>query len=49
MNATQKSLFNLIEIFRTGKKPIMRTIITQDHCDTKITTMIFIAMPKNLL
>lgn len=35
MNATQKSLFNLIEIFRTDRKSIVQTIITKDHCDKK--------------
>ncbi|MEM1257085.1 MAG: hypothetical protein AAGH81_01060 [Bacteroidota bacterium] len=35
MNATQKSLFNLIEIFRGKRIPSVSTIITKDHCDKK--------------
>ncbi len=35
MNAAQKSLFNLIEIFSNNRKPVMHTAIAQDHCDKK--------------
>lgn len=30
-----KSIFNLIEIFRQGKRQIMTSLITKKHCEQK--------------
>ena len=35
MDATQKSLFNPIGIFRGKRIPTVPTLITNDHCDNK--------------
>ena len=35
MNATRKSLFNLIEIFRRNGNPIKEMRLAEDHCDKK--------------
>ena len=35
MNTAEKSIFNLIEIFRTSKKPAVKLITAENHCDLK--------------
>ena len=35
MNAIRKSLFNVIPLLEGHRKPIMQTITTKEHCDTK--------------
>ncbi|WP_165819345.1 MULTISPECIES: hypothetical protein [Flavobacteriaceae] len=35
MNAIEKSVFNLIEIFRTSKKAEVQTLIPDTHCEQK--------------
>ncbi|WP_394974526.1 hypothetical protein [uncultured Croceitalea sp.] len=35
MNVAQKSIFNLIEIFRTSKKPAVQIISAEGHCEKK--------------
>ncbi len=35
MNAIRKSLLNVITLFEVHRKPIMQTIATKVHCDTK--------------
>ena len=35
MKSFNKSIFNLIEIFRTTKKPVANTVIPSAHCDQK--------------
>lgn len=35
MNAARKSLFNLIEIFRTNRTLATPNTVTKDHCDKK--------------
>ncbi|WP_187269513.1 hypothetical protein [Flagellimonas hymeniacidonis] len=35
MNEIEKSIFNLIEIFRTSKKQEAQPIIPQTHCEQK--------------
>ncbi len=35
MNQQIKSIFNLIEIFRTSKNLNKQTIISNSHCETK--------------
>jgi hypothetical protein len=35
MNIKHISIFNLIEIFRTGQKKIAKTIIPKTHCEQK--------------
>ncbi|WP_181899466.1 hypothetical protein [Flagellimonas nanhaiensis] len=31
----EKSIFNLIEIFRTSRKPATQALMAMDHCDQK--------------
>ncbi len=35
MNIAEKSIFNLIEIFRTSKNPIKVRALTKQHCEQK--------------
>lgn len=35
MNTVQKSLFNLIAVFRTSRKTKVETITATEHCDKK--------------
>lgn len=35
MKTTHKSIFNLIEIFRSGKKKVIQTISPKAHCEQK--------------
>ena len=35
MKAKEKSIFNLIEIFRTVKRPAPQPIISEAHCEQK--------------
>lgn len=35
MNSIEKSVFNLIEIFRTSKRQDVKTVISASHCDQK--------------
>lgn len=35
MTIQDKSIFNLIEIFRSGKKSILNTISPKTHCEQK--------------
>jgi len=35
MNTSNKSIFNLIEIFRQGKKKVYNTISPKTHCEQK--------------
>jgi len=35
MNIAEKSIFNLIEIFRGGKKPSVQKVLSKSHCEKK--------------
>lgn len=35
MNIAEKSIFNLIEIFRAGRKPSVQYVILESHCEQK--------------
>ncbi|MEY8781686.1 hypothetical protein AB9K32_14740 [Allomuricauda sp. XS_ASV26] len=35
MNITEKSIFNLIEIFRTTPKTAVQTVRASEHCEQK--------------
>ncbi len=35
MNIKNKSIFNLIEIFRQTRKPVLNTISPKTHCEEK--------------
>jgi hypothetical protein len=35
MTTMEKSIFNLIEIFRTSQKPMAQTVKASDHCEQK--------------
>nr|WP_297784240.1 hypothetical protein [uncultured Allomuricauda sp.] len=35
MKATEKSIFNLIEIFRTSQKSASQTVPVSEHCEQK--------------
>jgi len=35
MNIAEKSIFNLIEIFRGGQKPSLDSLTTEAHCEQK--------------
>ncbi len=35
MNAAQKSIFNLIEIFRSSRKQVVQLITADTHCEQK--------------
>ncbi len=35
MTTMEKSIFNLIEIFRTSQKPVAQTVTASDHCEQK--------------
>ncbi|MFD2100032.1 hypothetical protein [Flagellimonas iocasae] len=33
MKSTEKSIFNLIEIFRTPQKATVQTVVVPEHCE----------------
>lgn len=35
MKPTEKSIFNLIEIFRTSQKTVAQTVTVSEHCEQK--------------
>ena len=35
MKSLEKSIFNLIEIFRTSQKPLANKVIAAEHCDQR--------------
>lgn len=35
MKSLEKSIFNLIEIFRTSQRPVTKTVIATEHCEQK--------------